>query len=212
MAWEGFYKCERDTRNLSCSPQVLMGCQSAVPSIKRMAVTLPSGGVSWRSRTAAPQLSPLRRTPMCSPDTLASASRWGATADLVKVTKWSASYVVAHICRSAEWTGANCGARDPSRWRPRPAALPVRHRKGRFGNVQQWSGCWSWRHQIHLLCLGASGRLQGSVWPPRLPGGNPAEAQHGDCRTRLHQEVHPSGSCHGNSVCSEAHCPCRCSW
>lgn len=131
----------------AASPQVLMGCRSAVPSIRRMVATLPSGGVSLRSQTAAPQLSPLQKTPMCSPDTLASANRWSSTADSANVLKCSASCVVSHVSFSTEWTGAYCGARDPSRWRPRPAALPVRHRKGQFQNVQQSSSCWNWWQQ-----------------------------------------------------------------
>lgn len=189
-----------------------MGCRSAVPSIKRMVATSPSGGVSSRSQMAAPQLSPLPRTPMCSPDTPASANRWSSTADSVSVIRWSASCVVSRLSVSTERTGAYCGARDPSRRRPWPAALPVRHRKGRFQNVQVIELLRLVATNPSVLCLGASSRLQGSVWPPCVPGGNTAETQHGDCWTWLHQEVHPSGSRHGNGVCSEAHCPRCCPW
>lgn len=189
-----------------------MGCRSAANSIKRMVATSPSGGVSSRSLMAAPRLSPLRRTPTCSPDTLASVSRWSSAGATAAVPKWTASHLLLHVSISTERTGAYRGARDPSRWRPRSAALPVRHRKGRFQrNVEQSVSCWSCcGDKTCPLCLGASSCLQGPVRSPRVPGGNTAEAQHGDCRARLHQEVHPSGSRHGNGVRSEAHRPCCC--
>lgn len=72
---EGFLKVSVTIVIQATPPQVLMGCRSAAPSIKRMVVTLPSGGACSRSQMAAPRLLPLRRMPTCWPDTLASVNR-----------------------------------------------------------------------------------------------------------------------------------------
>lgn len=128
---EGFLEVSLTLVIQAAPPQVSMGCRSAAPSIKRMVVTLPSGGACSRSQIAAPRLLPLRRTPTCWPDTLASVNRWSLHCSLT-VTNWNTESLLMHVSLSTEWTGAYRGAGDPSWWRPRPAALPVRHRKGWF--------------------------------------------------------------------------------
>lgn len=51
--------------------------------------------------------------------------------------------------------------------------------------------------------------VQGSVRPPRLPGGNPAEAQHGHSWTLVPHQVQRRGNRHGDRHCSSPHCASR---
>lgn len=90
---------------------------------------------------------------------------------------------------SSAWYRPHCWAWDSPWWWSWPEALPVRHWEG--------AGC----------------RLQGPVRPPRLPGGHPAQAQHGYCRTLLLPQVHQPGDCHVNCYRPAPHCaPCSHWW
>lgn len=75
----------------------------------------------------------------------------------------------------------HCRAWDSSWWWPRSEALPVHYREG--------LGCG----------------LQGPVWPPCLPRGYPAQAQHGHCRTLLLPQIQQPGDRNGHCHCPAPH-------
>lgn len=119
--------------------QVLMACRSDVPSTRKTAATLLSGGVCWRSLMAARQLSPLQKTPMSSPDMPVSANRcvW-----LFSLLWWFEChhYIICLDASPPERSGAHRGARDPAWWWPRPAEVPVCDGKGLF-KIIVFSSC-----------------------------------------------------------------------
>lgn len=90
---------------------------------------------------------------------------------------------------SSAWHCPYRWARDsPWRW-PWPEAMPVHY----------WEG--------------SSCCLQGSVWPPRLPWGHPAQAQYGYRWTLLLSQVQQPGDCNGHCYRPAPHCaPCSHWW
>ena len=61
----------------------------------------------------------------------------------------------------------------------------------------------------YAACAGAVVRLQGAGWPPHLPGGHAAQAQHGDGRPRVQQEVQPRTDRRRHRPGAAAHRPTR---
>lgn len=93
--------------------------------------------------------------------------------------------------------------------------MPVHHREGWSQIATECRVCSQVGFAVYNkpICAFVGSRccVQGSVRPPCVPGRHLAEAQHGDSRTLVHQEVHASGGCHGDSDSPEAHRPRCCS-
>uniref|UniRef100_A0A8U7NFK1 fructose-bisphosphate aldolase n=1 Tax=Corvus moneduloides TaxID=1196302 RepID=A0A8U7NFK1_CORMO len=77
------------------------------------------------------------------------------------------------------------------------------------GVAAGWAPCCAMPcHGTPSCCLsspGAGSCLQGTERPPRLPGGDLAEAQHGDPRALLPHQVQPRGDRHGHCHRSAPH-------
>lgn len=181
-----------------------MACRSAVRSIRRTVVTLPSGDVCSRSQRAAQRLSPLQRTPMSLPDMPVSANRCVSVCVCTIITAKNKNdnqkviyIILASMFFRMVWcllwsqrsclteTTTCCAASTSQRrlvhdvWQSvKPPA--VKH----FLIRLYFEARGVIKMPLHDLGPGCC--VQGSLRSPRVPGGHPAEAQHGHSWTLLH--------------------------